>query len=803
MVRKQPVKIIGGYVGEKEIKSAGNKIYKLIHSPEAQDLGKVALTSLIALAIGSTIKKGTSSSQVEVPPAGAPPAIERQPDIYDTNPLLHFTGLGLKRPAIKSVGGYVGEKEIKSAGNKIYKLIQSPEAQDLGKVALTSLIALAIGSTIKNSTSSRPVEAPPVVAPPPTIERQPDIYDTNPLLHFTGLGLKRPAIKSVSDKIHNFIKSPEAKALSPAKLKAQIIRHLSGGGIFDNIKETAATVKRKAKQAGESIYKAITSKEAQMLGAAGLALLITGILGKYAYDRRLPIKQNNRLTLTVDEDDDTPALTRPEKSNLNQLADNLYQLQDDRHARLARSEKLKTFYDPNESSKDIADNLIDDLQDVADKIKRGEPVDGGLGLKKKSAIKSASEKIHNFIKSPEAKSMTKTKLKNRITKHLQGCGIKQNLKSAGDSIYKIATSPTAQNLGKVALTLLFAKAVEKAIPVAYEAKEAHDKNIADKIQMDKAIERAKNFVAEYDKNENKSLLSGNTNFRADGLIPKPVNDTIERVANSITDSILYLKKQAIDKRYLLFLIASMLAIGVGDVAIKIASKGKKPYLYHDNMDELERGSVMHGYTATNTRSAGLKAKGGNVEEEKEEKKEQQTFYNKYIKPASDTIYEILVSNEGRYVIKETIVALMKLYLSKTPLTVDLSKLIFKEKAAGLMNKGGKYSAGDLKDIKKMASDKVASIKSQLNKIYKDITSEKGKKITQATLLTVAGLLSLYYLSGEKDSAKEMDDKMLKYAYEDYSQYDWPNAKKNVKDAVEKALKNKDDGHIYTDMDDYV
>ena len=188
----------------------------------------------------------------------------------------------VRKAPVKIVGGFVGEKEIKSAGNKIYKLIHSPEAQDLGKVALTSLIALAIGSTIKSGKGSiKPEEAP--AGAPPAVERPPDELDTNPMLHWAGLGLP---IKSVGEKIYDFIKSPEVKDLTPAKIKAQIIKHLVGGGIFDNIKEATSTIKKKAKQAGESIYKAITSKEAQILGATGLTLLITGILGKYAYDRR-------------------------------------------------------------------------------------------------------------------------------------------------------------------------------------------------------------------------------------------------------------------------------------------------------------------------------------------------------------------------------------------------------------------------------------------------------------------------------------------------------------------------------------
>ena len=70
------------------------------------------------------------------------------------------------------------------------------------------------------------------------------------------------------------------------KLRKQFGKKDKGSGIVDNIKESAAFVKRKAKQAGDVIYKAVMSKEAQILGAAGLTLLITGILGKYTYDNR-------------------------------------------------------------------------------------------------------------------------------------------------------------------------------------------------------------------------------------------------------------------------------------------------------------------------------------------------------------------------------------------------------------------------------------------------------------------------------------------------------------------------------------
>ena len=68
----------GGYVGEKEIKSAGNKIYKIIHSPDAQNLGKAALLSLITVAIGSTIKSGIDKSKSGAESAYEPAVGARQ-----------------------------------------------------------------------------------------------------------------------------------------------------------------------------------------------------------------------------------------------------------------------------------------------------------------------------------------------------------------------------------------------------------------------------------------------------------------------------------------------------------------------------------------------------------------------------------------------------------------------------------------------------------------------------------------------------------------------------------------------------
>jgi hypothetical protein len=70
------------------------------------------------------------------------------------------------------------------------------------------------------------------------------------------------------------------------KLRKQFGNKDKGRGIVDNIKETASMVKRKAKQASDAIYKAVVSKEAQMLGAAGLMLLITGLIGKYGFDNK-------------------------------------------------------------------------------------------------------------------------------------------------------------------------------------------------------------------------------------------------------------------------------------------------------------------------------------------------------------------------------------------------------------------------------------------------------------------------------------------------------------------------------------
>jgi len=88
------------------------------------------------------------------------------------------------------------------------------------------------------------------------------------------------------------------------KLRKQFGNKDKGRGIVDNIKETASMVKRKAKQASDAIYKAVVSKEAQMLGAAGLMLLITGLIGKYGFDNKEKIMDYMRpRSRSIDDND--------------------------------------------------------------------------------------------------------------------------------------------------------------------------------------------------------------------------------------------------------------------------------------------------------------------------------------------------------------------------------------------------------------------------------------------------------------------------------------------------------------------
>jgi len=87
------------------------------------------------------------------------------------------------------------------------------------------------------------------------------------------------------------------------KLRKQFGNKDKGRGIVDNIKGATAAIKRKAKQASDAIYKAVVSKEAQMLGAAGLMLLITGLIGKYGFDNKEKIMDYMRpRSRSIDED---------------------------------------------------------------------------------------------------------------------------------------------------------------------------------------------------------------------------------------------------------------------------------------------------------------------------------------------------------------------------------------------------------------------------------------------------------------------------------------------------------------------
>jgi hypothetical protein len=126
---------------KKEIKDASNKIYKIMSSPEAQNLGKAGLTALIMGTIGTAIHASHKSHPI-THDAAAPPAKEPAyiPN-YDNNPLLAFSqsGRGIK-------GGSIS-KSLKDTGKSIYDVINSPEAQNLGKAALIGLITAAIAKS--------------------------------------------------------------------------------------------------------------------------------------------------------------------------------------------------------------------------------------------------------------------------------------------------------------------------------------------------------------------------------------------------------------------------------------------------------------------------------------------------------------------------------------------------------------------------------------------------------------------------------------------------------------------------------
>jgi len=298
MVRKNPIKkkfldgvptpkhLMGGYIGEKEIKSAGNKIYKIINTPEAQNLGKAALMTLITGAIGSTIHSGLSSTPEVSPPAGAPPPV-REPDELDTNPMLHWAGLGLGKGIKEDIKeGYKTKIEpaIKSAGDAIYKLITSPDVQQsLGKAGLGLLILLAVGSQGEkianfgnemaiagldyNQDITRASFGREGNKVPEDIKHRffpkPDIYpdfDTR---------VKNVEERQAFNKILQFvtqfiIKNPNFSGRGIIK---DIHNHVKGGA-FEKTKKTLKATSNK-------IYNAITSKGAQNLGKVAILGLIT------------------------------------------------------------------------------------------------------------------------------------------------------------------------------------------------------------------------------------------------------------------------------------------------------------------------------------------------------------------------------------------------------------------------------------------------------------------------------------------------------------------------------------------------
>jgi len=449
------------------------------------------------------------------------------------------------------MGGYIGEKEIKSAGNKIYKIINTPEAQNLGKAALMTLITGAIGSTIHSGLSSTPEVSPPAGAPP---VRVPDELDTNPMLHWAGLGLKKDVKKAVKKDVKKDVK------------------------------------------------------------------------------------------------------------------------------------KLK--------------------EDYQQKI---HPV-----------IKSASEAIHDFITSQGAMDMTKTKLKNRIIKHLEGSGVvskaKQVLKDTGNAIYNVITSKSAQNLGKAALVGLIALAIKKGVDSINEENAREE-------QLEDYENRYRNTIAEYGKSQSSSLLSGSTDFGAGHL---------DKLSKRISDSIEFLKKKKFDKRYLLFLITAILGLGV----------------YHSRTK-----TEPHPYETAN------------VEERPENWKEilGGTFYTKYIKPTATKIYEAITSDETKDTIKKLIVSLLTLAIANEARTgFPVSKHLLdvgKKNATRLYDTAvshlttpteqtlrnrelanAYHEARARRATTRAGSIRLEGIKSHLNKLYGNITSEKGKKISKQVLLTIAGLL---------------------------------------------------------------
>lgn len=475
-------------------------------------------------------------------------------------------------------GGYVGEKEIKSAGNKIYKIIHSPEAQNLGKVALTSLFALAIGSTIKSGMSKgaeTPTETPAVGAP--LIERQPDELDTNPMLHWSGLGLKEDANKALKS-----IKSKYDTEISPA-----------------------------VKSAGDKIYKLITSPEAQALGKAGLGLLILLAIGSQG--EKLAKFGNELANAGQDFTQKHANITIGKNSkNVPTETTNIFPQND--------WEPPPEPSPETEAGKAYLWALMVDIIQKKNEAHREKQNTRGMGLIKKHPI---IKDIDDYVKGG---MFDKTK---------------KSLKVISDKIYKAITSPTAQNLGKVALTLLIAKAVSKAIPAVVEANEEMGRRHAEQINDESASRRAEAWMREYTADQDRKALDDAfsaddgqdtpfSHFAGLGLskqlheIAKAHHPHLDKLSSKMADSIEYLKKSKVNKRYLPYLISNIVSAGV------------------------------------------LIAKGGKVSKdktEKEEKKEHQTIWTKYIKPASDKIYDVATSDEVKTSVKGIVYLLLSLIIA--------------------------------------------------------------------------------------------------------------------------------------------
>jgi hypothetical protein len=496
-------------------------------------------------------------------------------------------------------GGYVGEKEIKSAGNKIYKIIHSPDAQNLGKAALLSLITLAIGSTIKSGIDKSKSGAessyePAVGAPPPVIERQPDIYDSNPLLHFAGLGLKEDANKALKD-----IKSKYDTDISPA-----------------------------VKSAGDKIYKLITSPEAQSLGKAGLGLLILLAIGSQG--EKIANFGNEMADAGRDYTEKVANLTIGKKTGT----------APERVVNLFPQEEWEQP-EPETPAEQAGKNFLWTM--MLDIIHRK-----NAEYRAKENIRARTEQYNRAREKQNTRAgkfIKKHPIIKDIHDHVKGGMFdktKKTLKSASDKIYKAFTSPTAQNLGKVALTLLLAKAVTKAIPAAVVASEemsrrsAEYKNRQDFNKRAEAWEREREIDAR--KRELDEAFSADINdtddrfshFAGFGLpkhlhkVAKAHHPHLDKLSTKMADSIEYLKKSKVNKKYLPFLISNILSAGV------------------------------------------LIAKGGKVSKDKteqEEKKEHQTIWTKYIKPTTDKIYDVATSDEVKTSVKGIIYLLLTLIVA--------------------------------------------------------------------------------------------------------------------------------------------